>query len=96
MSATSSAHANERWDGTGYPDGLAQTDIPVGARIVCVCDAFSAMTSDRPYRTARTIEEAVQELRANAGTQFDPAIVAALIDIIERRGPAVTPAQRAA
>jgi len=87
---------HERWDGTGYPDGLAQTDIPVGARIVCVCDAFSAMTTDRPYRTARTIEEAVQELRANAGTQFDPAIVAALIDIIERREPAVTPAQRAA
>ena len=87
---------HERWDGTGYPDGLAQTDIPVGARIVCVCDAFSAMTSDRPYRTARTIEEAVQELRANTGTQFDPAIVAALIDIIERREPAVTPAQRAA
>ena len=87
---------HERWDGAGYPDGLAGMDIPAAARIVCACDAFSAMTTDRPYRAARSTAEAVEELRANAGTQFDPAAVAALVDVIARREYEAAPAQRAA
>ena len=76
---------HERWDGNGYPDGLAGEDIPLVARIVCCCDAFSAMTMDRPYRAARTEEAALAELRANAGTQFDPDVVSALETIIGRK-----------
>jgi diguanylate cyclase (GGDEF)-like protein len=68
-------HSHERWDGAGYPDGLAGEDIPVGARIIAVCDAFDAITSDRPYRAGRTPAEALAEVRRHAGTQFDPAIV---------------------
>ena len=75
---------HERWDGNGYPDGLAGEDIPLVARIVCCCDAFSAMTTDRPYRAARTEEAALAELRANAGTQFDPDVVSALETVIGR------------
>jgi HD-GYP domain-containing protein (c-di-GMP phosphodiesterase class II) len=69
---------HERWDGSGYPDGLAGDEIPLVARIVCCCDAYSAMTTDRPYRAARSVEEAVEELDRCAGTHFDPAVVAAL------------------
>jgi HD-GYP domain-containing protein (c-di-GMP phosphodiesterase class II) len=69
---------HEDWDGTGYPDGLLREDIPLVARIVRVCDAFSAMTTDRSYRKARPVEEAVAELRRCAGTDFDPAVVEAL------------------
>ena len=69
--------SHERWDGSGYPDGLAGEDIPLGARIISVCDAFDAMVSDRPYRGGRGTAEALQELRAHAGTQFDPAVVEA-------------------
>jgi HD-GYP domain-containing protein (c-di-GMP phosphodiesterase class II) len=69
---------HEDWDGTGYPDGLAADDIPLVARIVRACDAFSAMTTDRPYRKARPVEEAVDELRRCSGTDFDPAVVEAL------------------
>jgi HD-GYP domain-containing protein (c-di-GMP phosphodiesterase class II) len=87
---------HERWDGTGYPDGLAQTDVPVAARIVSACDAFSAMTTDRPYRSALSVDQAVDELRANAGTQFDPSVVSALIDVIGRGGQTARPARRAA
>jgi HD-GYP domain-containing protein (c-di-GMP phosphodiesterase class II) len=76
---------HERWDGRGYPDGLADTDIPLVARIVCCCDAFSAMTTDRPYRAARTEEAALDELRANAGSQFDPAVVGALERVVATR-----------
>jgi diguanylate cyclase (GGDEF)-like protein len=70
--------SHERWDGSGYPDGVAGEEIPFGARIVAVCDAFDAMTTARPYSPARSVEEALEELRACSGTQFDPAIVAAL------------------
>jgi diguanylate cyclase (GGDEF)-like protein len=66
---------HERWDGGGYPDRLAGSDIPLSARIVAVCDAFDAMVSDRSYRPARPVDEALAELRRCAGTQFDPAIV---------------------
>jgi HD-GYP domain-containing protein (c-di-GMP phosphodiesterase class II) len=75
---------HERFDGTGYPDGLAGEDIPLIARIVYCCDAYNAMTSDRSYRAALRREEAVAELRGGAGTQFDPAVVEALIAVVER------------
>jgi diguanylate cyclase (GGDEF)-like protein/putative nucleotidyltransferase with HDIG domain len=71
--------AHERWDGKGYPDGLAGEEIPLGARVICACDAFHAMVSDRPYRAAMPFEEAIAELRRCAGTQFDPAVVEALL-----------------
>jgi two-component system cell cycle response regulator len=67
--------SHERWDGAGYPDGLANERIPVGARIVAVADAFAAMTAGRPYRARRTAAEALDELRRHAGTQFDPVVV---------------------
>ncbi len=66
---------HERWDGLGYPDGLSGEKIPVGARIVTICDTFDAMTSDRPYRKALSAEMAIEELRKHAGTQFDPSLV---------------------
>jgi HD-GYP domain-containing protein (c-di-GMP phosphodiesterase class II) len=69
---------HEDWDGTGYPDGLAADEIPLVARIVRACDAFSAMTTDRSYRKARPVEEAVAELRRCSGTDFDPVVVEAL------------------
>jgi HD-GYP domain-containing protein (c-di-GMP phosphodiesterase class II) len=75
---------HERWDGAGYPDGLAGDAIPLVARIVCACDAFSAMTTDRPYRQALSHDEAVAELRRCRGTQFDPRVVDALARIADR------------
>jgi diguanylate cyclase (GGDEF)-like protein len=69
--------SHERWDGTGYPDGLAREEIPLGARIVAVCDAYDAIVSDRAYRASRTPAEAMAELERCAGSQFDPAIVEA-------------------
>ena len=74
--------SHERWDGGGYPDGLAGEAIPVAARIVSACDAFNAMTTDRSYRKALTLGVAVAELRKHAGTQFDPAVVAALVALV--------------
>ena len=74
--------SHERLDGCGYPDGLAGEQIPLGARIICACDAYDAMTADRPYRTAMSAEGALSELRACAGTQFDPTVVAALAAVI--------------
>jgi HD-GYP domain-containing protein (c-di-GMP phosphodiesterase class II) len=73
---------HERWDGTGYPDALAGEAIPLSARIVCACDAWSAMTTDRSYRTALSREAAVTELRACAGTHFDPRVVEALLAVV--------------
>jgi len=72
-------HHHERWDGKGYPDGLAGEDIPRLARILAVADAFDAMTSERPYRSARSAREAIEELRRGAGTQFEPAVVTAFL-----------------
>jgi diguanylate cyclase (GGDEF)-like protein/putative nucleotidyltransferase with HDIG domain len=71
--------AHERWDGRGYPDALANTAIPLGARIICACDAFHAMTSDRPYRAAMSVADAVEEMHRCSGTQFDPTVVDALV-----------------
>jgi HD-GYP domain-containing protein (c-di-GMP phosphodiesterase class II) len=73
---------HEDWDGTGYPDGLVAEEIPLVARIVRACDAFSAMTADRPYRKARPLDEALAELQRCSGTDFDPAVVAALAAIV--------------
>lgn len=76
--------SHERWDGAGYPDGLAQEEIPMAARIVFACDALCAMLKERPYAAARTIDDAVAELRRCAGTQFDPAVVTALAAVVAR------------
>jgi HD-GYP domain-containing protein (c-di-GMP phosphodiesterase class II) len=75
---------HERWDGSGYPDGLSGADIPLVARIVCCCDAFSAMTTDRPYRAALSHDEAVAELHAMAGKHFDPSVAEALTRVAGR------------
>jgi HD-GYP domain-containing protein (c-di-GMP phosphodiesterase class II) len=74
---------HERWDGGGYPDGLRAIAIPLEARIIAVCDAWDAMTSERPYRRAKTPAEAVAELRACAGSQFDPELVEPLVRLVE-------------
>jgi putative nucleotidyltransferase with HDIG domain len=73
---------HERYDGTGYPDGLAGEEIPLASRIVLATDAFHAMTSDRPYRARLPLEDALRELDAHAGAQFDPVVVAALVRIV--------------
>jgi diguanylate cyclase (GGDEF)-like protein len=79
-------HHHERYDGTGYPDGLQGEDIPLASRILTVTDAFDAMTSDRPYRDAMPVEDAIDELKRHSGAQFDPDIVHAFVKLIERRG----------
>jgi two-component system, cell cycle response regulator len=88
----------ERWDGDGYPDGLRGEEIPLAARIVALCSAYQAMTSERPYQRALAPEEAFAELRRGAGTQFDPQLVELLIDVVAhperhamREGAAPTP-----
>jgi len=80
---------HERYDGTGYPDHLGGEQIPMIARIVCCCDAYSAMTTDRPYRGALHEREAIAELRRCSGTQFDPRVVDALIEVIAPGAPEV-------
>ena len=76
---------HERWDGTGYPSGKAGEEIPVEARVLAIADAFDAMTSDRPYRRARSVPDAIAELERCAGSQFDPTVVAALMRVVGRR-----------
>jgi two-component system cell cycle response regulator len=75
--------SHERWDGRGYPDRLAGEAIPLGARIICACDAFDAMTSRRPYHEPRSHRQAFAELERCAGSQFDPQVVAVLVEIID-------------
>jgi HD-GYP domain-containing protein (c-di-GMP phosphodiesterase class II) len=77
--------SHERFDGHGYPDGLAGEAIPIESRIVCVCDAYNAMTTDRPYRRARDAQDGLAELWRCAGTQFDPTVVTAIERVLERR-----------
>ncbi len=73
---------HEHWDGSGYPHGLKADEIPIGARIILACDAFHAMTSDRVYRAAMPVADAVAELRRCAGTHFDPEVAAALVEVV--------------
>lgn len=80
---------HERWDGKGYPDGLCGEQIPFAARIVFCCDAYNAMTTDRVYRPALPARQAIAELRDNAGTQFDPLVVGALVEVVQEGEPAV-------
>jgi diguanylate cyclase (GGDEF)-like protein/putative nucleotidyltransferase with HDIG domain len=75
--------SHERWDGAGYPEGLAGEEIPMGARVICACDAFHAMTSDRPYRSAMDDGAAIEELRLNAGSHFDPEVIDALVELLD-------------
>jgi GAF domain-containing protein len=73
---------HERWDGAGYPDGLSGGRIPLASRIIAACDAYGAMTCDRPYRSAMDPGDALDEIRGGSGTQFDPAVVQALIEAL--------------
>jgi HD-GYP domain-containing protein (c-di-GMP phosphodiesterase class II) len=75
--------SHERWDGGGYPDGLAGEAIPLGSRIVCACDAYDAMVSERPYSVAMRPARALEEIDRGAGTQFDPAVAVALRAVLE-------------
>jgi HD-GYP domain-containing protein (c-di-GMP phosphodiesterase class II) len=79
-------HHHERYDGTGYPEGLAGDKIPLGARIVAVAESFDNMVSDLPYRRGRSAEEALAELRRCRGTQFDPLVVDAFLRLIQALG----------
>jgi putative nucleotidyltransferase with HDIG domain len=74
--------SHERWDGRGYPDRLAGAAIPLGARIICACDAFDAMTSERPYHQPLTRRAAVAELERCSGSQFDPDVVEVLLELV--------------
>jgi ribonuclease P protein subunit RPR2 len=78
-------HHHERWDGTGYPDGLGGEDIPLVARVVTVADVFDAITSNRPYRTALALDEAREEITRGIGSHFDPAVVEAFMRIPPER-----------
>src|SRR5205085_11514806 len=80
--------SHERWDGDGYPDGLAGEEIPLGSRVIAVCDAWHAMTEDRIYREALALPAAVSEIERCAGTQFDPLCVEALMAALRAPGPA--------
>lgn len=84
-------HHHERWDGEGYPDGLRAERIPMGARIVALVDAFDAIIHERPYRAARSVDEALDELRREAGRQFDPDLVPLFLPLIEREQHVIRP-----
>jgi HD-GYP domain-containing protein (c-di-GMP phosphodiesterase class II) len=88
-------HEHERWDGAGYPDRLAGDTIPVASRIILACDAYHAMITTRPYRMALSPADAMAELRAMAGSQFDPGVVSALLDLLEPAGGRVSAAAAA-
>jgi HD-GYP domain-containing protein (c-di-GMP phosphodiesterase class II) len=94
LAAVSSHH--ERYDGTGYPRGLKGEDIPLLGRVLAVADAYSAITTDRPYRKARTAAEARDELKRASGTQLDPQIVAAFLTVLDRPACAVSMSDGAA
>jgi len=88
--------SHERWDGAGYPDGIAGEQIPIEARIVFACDAYDAMTSARVYRRTLSPRAALDEMRHNAGTQFDARVVAALEETLRSAWSAEAPAQTGA
>jgi polar amino acid transport system substrate-binding protein len=77
-------HHHERWDGNGYPDGLSGPEIPIESRILAIADALAAMTAERPYRSAMGAEMASLEIKASAGTQFDPGIARIVLALLER------------
>ena len=77
-------HHHERYDGRGYPDGLAGARIPIGARVIAVADAFDAMTTDRPYRAGLGADAALAELQRGVGTQFDGRCVSAFVELVAR------------
>ena len=79
MTASIIRHHHERWDGSGYPDGISGEEIPLGARVIAVADAFDTMTTDRPYSTAMSDEAAVREITRWSGTHFDPVVVNAFL-----------------
>jgi HD superfamily phosphohydrolase YqeK len=83
--AMSVRHHHERWDGNGYPDGVAGRDIPLFARIIAVADSFDAMTSERPYRSTMSRDTALDEIHVEAGSQFDPVVVDAFLEAVPRR-----------
>jgi diguanylate cyclase (GGDEF)-like protein len=85
-------HEHERWDGSGYPDGLEGADIPTGSRIIFACDAYNAMITARPYRAPMSHEDAADELRRGAGSQFDPAVLDALLEVLAGHAQGVAPA----
>jgi HD-GYP domain-containing protein (c-di-GMP phosphodiesterase class II) len=76
-------HHHEHYDGTGYPDGLAGEQIPVGARIIAISDAYDSMTSNRPYRKPLSNEEAKSELTKCSGKQFDPKLITIFLDVLK-------------
>ncbi len=78
-------HHHERYDGKGYPEGLKSTEIPLLARIISVVDTYDAMTTDRPYRKALSVEEAIAEIKKCSGTQFDPEVAANFVDLIQQK-----------
>jgi HD-GYP domain-containing protein (c-di-GMP phosphodiesterase class II) len=84
-------HHHERFSGRGYPYGLRGLEIPLGARIVAIADAYDAMTHDRPYKRAISHEQAIRELQRNAGTQFDPDVVQVFVDLYGNRPPVPDP-----
>jgi diguanylate cyclase (GGDEF)-like protein/putative nucleotidyltransferase with HDIG domain len=88
QAATFVLHHHERWDGQGYPHGLAGAEIPFGSRIILVADAFDALTSDRAYRRGVSVEAAIREVQSESGRQFDPLVVAALHEHFARQEPA--------
>jgi len=77
--------SHERWDGMGYPDGLVGAEIPLGARIITICDSFRAMLDERAYKQAMSVSEALEELRRCAGTQFDPELVELFCKLVVKR-----------
>jgi HD-GYP domain-containing protein (c-di-GMP phosphodiesterase class II) len=89
-------HHHERWDGNGYPDGLCGPEIPIESRILAIADALAAMTAERPYRSAMGAEMAGLEIKASAGTQFDPGIARIVIALLERDAFADDPVEGAA
>jgi putative two-component system response regulator len=82
MASVIAAAHHERWDGTGYPAGLAGEDIPLAARVVAVADVFDALTHDRPYKSLWPVEQAISEIQQGAGTQFDPRVVDAFLETL--------------